>query len=75
MGFLKKIQGLPLGQRKLILWIIVIVLSLILFILWARNVGEKMESFPREEMKEQFRFPEFPGIEIPEIEFPEIPEE
>lgn len=75
MDFLKKIQDLPESQRKLILWSVVIVLGSVLFILWAINVGEKLQNFQRVDLKEQFQLPEFPKIEMPAFELPEISEE
>jgi hypothetical protein len=70
MEFLEKLRGLPETQRKLILWAVVIILGLLLFVLWVKNVREKLQSFPREEFKEQIRPPEFPRIEMPATELP-----
>lgn len=75
MEFLEKIRRLPEGQRKLILWAAVIILALILFILWVRNVREKLRGFGQEGFREQFQPPEFPKIEMPKIELPEISKE
>lgn len=75
MRFLEKLRRLPEFQRKLILWTIVIVLALVLFILWVRNVREKLRNFPREELREQVQFPALPNVETPEFEIPKLSEE
>ena len=64
MDFLEKLRSLPELQKKLILWSVVIVLALTIFILWVRNVREKLEAF-------QFQAPELPKVEIPTTEMPE----
>ena len=75
MDFLEKLRSLPEFQKKLILWSFVVVLALIFFILWVRNVRGKLQSFPGAEVKEQLQLPETPRIEMPAIELPEISEE
>ena len=42
-NFLKKIQGLPVERKKIILWSIVAVLALILFLFWFRGFKAKVE--------------------------------
>lgn len=64
MRALEKLRRLPEFQKKLILWSFVVVLALIFFILWVRNVREKLEAF-------QFQTPELPRIEMQTIELPE----
>lgn len=75
MEFLEKLRGLPQSQRKIILWSVVVVLALILFILWTKNVKKKLESFQGKEVRQQFQVPELPAIETPQVELPEISEE
>lgn len=82
MSFLEKIQKLPERKRKIILWLIVIIIGLPLFVFWAKNLQQKLKSFEKEKLEEEFQLPslqeklkEIPKIEIPEMEIPEISEE
>ncbi len=63
--FLEKIRSLPEKTRKIILWVIVIVLGLIMLSWWIGRIPERIEQldWPKIEM---------PKIEIPKIEIPEI---
>ncbi|MEK7503398.1 MAG: hypothetical protein AAB577_00200 [Patescibacteria group bacterium] len=65
MKFLEKIRSLPEKQRKIILWVIVIVLGLIMLTWWVGRIPERIKglSLPKIEM---------PKIEIPKIEIPKI---
>lgn len=76
MSFFKKLQNLPESKRKIILWVIVIIISLILFIFWVKNVQKTLKNFPKEELKEKLQFPSFQeqSKEMPEIEIPKIEE-
>ena len=74
MEFLEKLRALPEGQKKLILWTIVITLALVLFIWWIKNTREKLGSFRGEELRDRFQPPQIPKIEMPLIGLPEISE-
>ena len=73
MNFFEKIQNLSEGKRKIILWSVVIIIGLPLFILWVKNVQEKLKSFPKGESKIPSLRQELQGL--PRIELPEINEE
>lgn len=75
MGFLEKLRNLPVLQRKIILWSVVAMLALVLFILWVKNVRDKLGGFDNQEVREQIRLPEIPKIEMPATGLPEISEE
>ena len=70
MDFLKKIQNLPESKRRLILWTIVIILSLVLLFFWGKNSQERIKSFKMEGFKRELELPvfEFPSIEFPSLE-------
>jgi len=55
---LKKIQDLPLAKRKFIFWLIIIILGLILFTLWAIGIKNSIKNFPKEKISEEINFPE-----------------
>lgn len=81
MDILRRLQNLPEPKRKKILWITVIIIGILLFIFYIKNSQQRLRNLRGEEIKEQFRIPEFqeglkglPKIEVPEIEIPEIPE-
>jgi CRISPR/Cas system-associated protein Csx1 len=67
MNFLKRIQNLPLRTRKVIIWIIVIILGVTFFVFWLINVKKTIKNFPKEEFIENLNFPslkEIPKLEI-----------
>lgn len=70
---LKKIQNLPLATRKIIFWLIIIVLSLGLFGFWLKNLQERTKSFEREKFEEQLNLPQLKE-ELKELRTPEIEE-
>jgi len=60
MNFLKRIQSLPESKKKIILWSTVIIIGFTLFILWVKNVQEKLKIFQGEglnlpSLKEEFK--------------------
>ncbi len=71
MDILGKLQKLPQKTRQIILWVTVIIIGLALLGWWFNNFQQKLKSFKRKELKEQFQLPE---IEIPNIEMPQIDE-
>lgn len=82
MKFLEKLQGLPESQRKIILWSVVILIGIILFSFYFKNVKERLRSLRVGEIKEQLKIPQLqeelkglPKIEMPKFEIPEISEE
>jgi len=77
MDFLRKLRALPETKRKMILWIVVVIVGLIFSFFWFKNLQNKLENFKKEEFKEKLNLQklEMPKIEMPEIELPEISEE
>ena len=57
--FLKKLQAKPKHIRKLILWIIVIILALILGSWWIYSSYWKIKNFPKEEIIKKLELPQF----------------
>ena len=74
MDFLKKLRVLPEKNKKIILWTIVIVIALVLFFFWFRNLGDKLANFKTGEFKEKLNLPEpgMPEFEMPAFEIPDI---
>jgi len=60
MKFLEKIRSLPEKTRKIILWLVLIVLALIMFSWWASRIPGKIGQIS------------FPEIDIPKIDMPKI---
>ena len=82
MKFLEKLQNLPERQRKIILWLVVIIIGFLLLVFYLQNLKLRLKSLSGEEIREQLKIPEFqeklkelPKIEMPKIEIPEISEE
>jgi len=73
MNFLKRIQSLPESKKKIILWSTVIIIGFTLFILWVKNVQEKLKIFQGEGLNLPSLKEEFKGM--PKIEMPEISED
>jgi len=67
--FFKKIQNLPEGKRKIIFWLLMVIISLSLIFFYIKNVQKKLKSFKIEESKK-----EIPKLEMPEIKIPTIGE-
>ena len=69
MKFLKKVQNLPLKQRKIVLWVIVVILGLALCVLWFKTTKEEIKGFGKEEIMKEFNLPGFSkeSLEIPEF--------
>ncbi len=69
MKFLKKVQNLPLKQRKIVLWIIVVILGLALCILWFKITKERIKGFGKEDIMKEFNLSGFDkeSLEIPEL--------
>ena len=65
MNFLEKIQKLPRTQRKIILWLAIIIITLILLFFWAKNFQTTLKKFKIEEFKKELNFPK---LEIPKIQ-------
>ena len=80
-----KIQEFSETKRKAILWTVVVILGIMLFFWWGKNVKETLEStsFPEvpeefkesvQQAKEEFTFPTFEALEIPEEVLKELKE-
>ncbi|PIR72819.1 MAG: hypothetical protein COV26_01820 [Candidatus Nealsonbacteria bacterium CG10_big_fil_rev_8_21_14_0_10_36_23] len=70
--FIKKLQTLPELKRKIIFWSIIIILGTSLFILYIKNIGQKIKSFQKEEFLEELKIPqlkeEMKIVPQPEVE-------
>ena len=66
MSFLKKIQNLPEKKRKIILWVVIIVIGTGLLVWWIGSIEERLKIFQASDFKQEFD-------KIPKIEIPEIP--
>lgn len=64
MNYWEKIQKLPESKRKIILWLIVIIIGFILLTFWVRNFRESLKNFKTETFEKEFNFPK---LEIPQI--------
>lgn len=56
--FLKKIQGLPEGKRKIILWSVVIAIGLALIVFWFLNIKQAVNSFDKGKFFEEMKLPD-----------------
>ena len=62
MDFINKLQNQPEHIRKVILWIIVIIVALILASWWIYNSYWKLKNFPKEEFIKELKLPKFEEI-------------
>lgn len=67
MSIFEKVQNLPIKIRKIIFWLMVIILDLSLLIFWVKNVQKRLEDFRDEEFIERLNLPK---IEMPKLETP-----
>ena len=72
MKFLSKIQNLPEGKKKIILWLAVIIIGLLLLALYIKDIQKRIKSLRVEKIKEELQPPEF---KLPWSELPKINEE
>ena len=57
MGFLKKIRGLPLITRKIILWLVVTITAVCLFALLVKNTSRRLNGFSGGTFLKNLNFP------------------
>jgi len=55
--YLKKIQNLPLTKRKIIFWILIIVLGLIIIAFWVMGLKQTIKNFSGEKALNEMNFP------------------
>ncbi len=72
-SFFTKLQNLPEQKRKIILWSTIIIIGIILFVFYAKNINQKIKNFPRQEFIEKLKIPSL-GKEIKNISNPELEE-
>lgn len=56
-GFIKKVQELPEGKRKIILWSVLVALGLVLVFLWIWNIKTHFKGFQKEKFIEDLGVP------------------
>ena len=71
MNILKKVQAQSLRTRKIILWLIVIILGVTLLIFWAKNFSQRLRNLDKAKFFQEIQMPSF-GEELKGIEKPEI---
>lgn len=69
MNILQKIQNLPEGKKKIILWMTVVIIGLALFSFWFGDLKRKINNFKMEGFKKEMNFPQ---LKLPEIKLPEF---
>lgn len=57
MNFLHKLQNLPEQKRRIILWLVLIIVGLGLLNWWVKNFQGKLKSFEMEEFKKELELP------------------
>jgi len=69
-----KIQSLSESTRKIILWLVTIIIGLGLFTFYIKSIRKRLKSFEPERFKEELQLPSFkkeleslPKIEIPKF--------
>jgi hypothetical protein len=70
MKFLEKIRKLDLKKRKIIFWVVMIILGTLFFLLWIRITSLRLKNIQPNEFLKTIEPPRF---EIPKIEIPTIP--
>ena len=66
--FIKKLQGLPEKQRKIILWTIVVLVGLLLTFIWFKITIKRFEKIKGEEVIKGFNLPSFEITDTSKIE-------
>jgi len=75
MDFIKKLREQPESTRKIILWLIIIIMGLGSAVWWINSSYQKIKRFQKEEFIEKLdltpleeELKKFPKIEVPEID-------
>lgn len=71
MTLLEKVRALPDPQRKIIFWLILIIVSLLLLFFWAKRAKVQLEKLKGEEIESHINLPSFGEIKFPEIKMEE----
>lgn len=76
INFLKKIQDQPKRIRKIIFWVIVIIIGIFFLFTFIYSLKARIEAIKPREIFKQYRPPSFEEDlkKIPKIEAPELPE-
>jgi len=71
-----KIQSLSESTRKIILWLVMIIIGLGLFTFYIKSIQKRLKSFESERFKEELQLPSFEKEleSLPKIEIPRMPE-
>ena len=68
MGFIGRLQQLSLMKRKMILWGVVTIVSLVMLFFWLKDIKEKIQNIPAGGFQEIIVSP----IDIPKMPEPDI---
>jgi len=72
MKFLEKIRSLPEKTRKIILWVVVIVLALTMLIWWIGRIPQRLNGFQFGQFVEELDLPKITAPQIPDLPAEEI---
>jgi len=82
MNFLRKLQDLPEQKRKIILWLLVVLIALCLLPFYIKNVQQRLKIFQGGGLERGLKILELqeelkkvPKLEMPKFEIPKISEE
>jgi hypothetical protein len=77
MNFLEKIQNLPAGKRKFILWFLLVIIALLMFYFYGKDVSARLKNLTGENFKKGLNldklkegFDQMPKLQMPKIEIP-----
>jgi len=74
MGILQKIQNQPEHIRKIVFWMIIIILGVGLLFWWGKRAERRLREFRKEEFIEELNLPQLKEKleKMPEMKIPEI---
>lgn len=73
MNILEKIQKLPVFQKKIILWTIMIFFAIFFIWLWSKSFSKNWQVFKSSGLSEEFKIPDLKQKiekDLPKIEIP-----
>jgi hypothetical protein len=73
MNLLEKIQKLPLIQKKIILWTIMVIVAIFLFFIWTKILNKNLQNLKKTDFSNQFKIPDLKEKlekDLPKIEIP-----
>jgi len=62
--FIENLQNKPERERKIILWVVIIIIGLILGTVWILGISNNVKRLRSTDIQENLNLPEMPNLEL-----------